>query len=342
MGTQEPPHSPHMLEEVIKLFSKKVTLGIYKPSDSSYHSHCFCVKKKSGALHIVYDLQALNAVTICNSSIPPIPDQVIESMAGRSCYSMLDLYSGYNQHLLDISSRNLTTIQSPVGAIQLTVVPQGWTSAIAIFYSDVVFILESKIPDPAMSFLDNASIKGPATRYKLEDGGYKTAPANSQICHFIWEHTNDVHCILHCFLCAGTTISAKKLFLVVPEVTILGHKCNYEGHIPDDSKIAKVCDWPECKNLSDVCTFLGLAGYMCIWIKNYSTITCPLVNLTHKDTSFTWHPKYKQAMQSLKSAIVQSSALVSINYTTDHAIYLSVDSSMHGVGWILVQDCPDS
>jgi len=46
-------------------------------------------------------------------------------------------------------------------------------------------------------------------------------------------------------------------------------------------------------------------------------------------------------MQSLKSAIVQSSALISINYTTDRTVYLSVDSSVCSVGWILTQDCPD-
>jgi len=32
---------------------------------------------------------------------------------------------------------------------------------------------------------------------------------------------------------------AKKLCVAVLEVVILGHKCNYEGRVPDDSKIAK-------------------------------------------------------------------------------------------------------
>ena len=112
--------------------------------------------------------------------------------------------------------------------------------------------------------MDDTGIKGPPTRYETEDGGYETLPANPQIRHFVWEHLNDVHCIFHRFLCAGTTISAKKIAIAVPEVTILGHKCNYEGHIPDDSKISKIRDWPDCKNLSDVHAFLGITGYMCI------------------------------------------------------------------------------
>ena len=45
-------------------------------------------------------------------------------------------------------------------------------------------------------------------------------------------------------------------------------------------------------------------------------------------------------MGLLKTAIVESSALISIDYATDHAVYLLVDSSVCGVGWILAQDSP--
>jgi hypothetical protein len=58
------------------------------------------VKKKS----LVHNLQPLNTVTVRNSGIPPIPDQVIEVMAGCSCYTMLDLFVGYNHCTLDVSS----------------------------------------------------------------------------------------------------------------------------------------------------------------------------------------------------------------------------------------------
>jgi len=254
---------------------------------------------------------------------------------------MLDLFSSYDHHTLDPASHDLTTVQSPIGAQRLTTVPQGWTRAVPIFHANVTFILKPEIPDPTQPFMDDSTIKGPQTRYETEDSGYKTIPANPQIRRFIWEHVNNVHRILHRFLCAGATILAKKIFIAVPEVVILGHKCNYEGCVPDDSKIAKIRDWPNCKNLSDVRAFLGIAGYMRIWIKNFSTIAWPLVDLTRKGAPFVWQEEHEQAMQSLKSAIVHSSALISIDYSTDHAVYLSVDSSVRGVGWILVQDCSD-
>jgi len=335
------PIPPGMLADVIKIFREKIAAGVYKPSDSSYRSHWFCVYKKSGALRLVHDLQPLNAVTIRNSRVLPIPDQVIESMAGRLCYTMLNIFVGYDHRTLDIASRDLTTVQSPSGAVRLTTLPTGWTDALAIFHADIIFILEPKIPDPALPFIDDTTIKGPKTCYEIEGGGYETILANPQIRRFMWEHLSDIHCIFHQFLCAGATISATKLFIAVPAVTILGHKCNYEGRIPDDSKIDRIRNWPSCKNLTDVRAFLGIAGYMRIWIKDFSSIARPLTDLTRKGTPFTWETPHEQAMQAIKTAIIESSALISIDYTTDHAVYLSVDSSIRGVGWILAQDCPD-
>jgi hypothetical protein len=256
------PIPPGILEKVTKLFKEKIAAGVYECSDASYCSCWFYIKKKNGSLQLIHDLQPLNTITISNLGIPPVPDQVIESMAGRSCYTILDLFVGYDHRTLDILSHDLTTIQSPLGCIRLTCLPQGWTGAVMIFHGDILFILEPEILDTAMPFVDDTSIKGPATCYKTEDGGYETIPANLQIRHFIWEHLNDIHHILHHFLCTGATVSAKKITIAIPEVTILGHKCNYEGRIPDNSKIAKICDWPKCKSLTDICAFLSIAGYM--------------------------------------------------------------------------------
>jgi len=46
-------------------------------------------------------------------------------------------------------------------------------------------------------------------------------------------------------------------------------------------------------------------------------------------------------MQALKDAITTSPALISIDYSSDLAVYLSIDLSWRGVGWIIAQDCAD-
>lgn len=336
------PIPPGILDDVIQIFKDKFAAGVYEHSDASYRSRWFTVKKKNGALRIVHDLQPLNAVTIRNSGVPPLTDQLIESMAGRSCYTMLDLFVGYDHRTLDISSRDLTTVQSPLGAVRLTSLPMGWTNAVAIFHEDVTFILEPEIPHVAWPFVDDCSIKGPATRSETSNGGYETIPENPGIRKFIWQHLVDVHRILHRLSCAGATVSANKLFIAVPEVIILGHKCNYEGRVPDDSKIARIRDWPTCKSLTDVRAFLGTTGFMRIWIKNYSALARPLVNLTRKGQVFAWTEEHDHAMQALKRAIIHSPALISIDYSSHRPVYLGIDSSSRGVGWILSQECLDN
>jgi hypothetical protein len=165
-----------IVDNVIDLFKKKIAAGVYEPSDTSYRSHWFCVKKKNGSLHIVHDLQPLNAITIRNAAVPPFVDQFVEGMAACACYSMLDLFVSYNHRSLDISSCDLTTFQSPLGTFRCTVLPQGSTNAVAIFHGDVTFLLEPEMPHVAKPFLDDTAIRGLASHFETPDGGMKPFP----------------------------------------------------------------------------------------------------------------------------------------------------------------------
>ncbi len=46
-------------------------------------------------------------------------------------------------------------------------------------------------------------------------------------------------------------------------------------------------------------------------------------------------------MEDLKSAIINNSALIPIDYTSNRPAFLAIDSSWHAVGWILSQQCED-
>ena len=60
-----------------------------------------------------YDLQSINTVTIHNTAVPLFVNQFVKGMAACACYSMLNLYVGYNHCILDVSSCDLTTSQTP-------------------------------------------------------------------------------------------------------------------------------------------------------------------------------------------------------------------------------------
>ena len=131
------------MDNIINLFKQKVAARVYKPSNASYRSPWFCIKKKNGSLHIAHDLQPLNVVTICNTAIPPFVDQFMESMAMQACYAMLSLFVSYNYQALNVASCNLTSFQTPLGAFRCMVLPQGvmlrshWTSTATC---DVLFV----------------------------------------------------------------------------------------------------------------------------------------------------------------------------------------------------------
>ena len=104
LGAKEHSHSLRNPSKVIQIFKDKYPVGVYEHSDASYHSHWFYIEKKSRALRLIHNLQPLNTITIRSSGVPPITNQVIEAMAGHSCYLMLNLFVGYNHRTLNIAS----------------------------------------------------------------------------------------------------------------------------------------------------------------------------------------------------------------------------------------------
>ena len=94
---------------------------------------------------------------------------------------MFDLYVGYDEQMLAVSSRDYTTFQTPFGALRLVTLPMGWTNSVLIFHDDVTFVLKEEIPHITVPYIDNVPIKGPKTRYELEGGGYETIPGNPPV-----------------------------------------------------------------------------------------------------------------------------------------------------------------
>ena len=95
-----------------------------------------------------------------------------------------------------LSSRDLTTFQTPFGALRLVTLPMGWTNSVPIFHDDVTYILSGEIPEYTVPYIDDVPIRGPATRYELPSRGYEVLAENPGIRRFVWEHMNTVNRIL--------------------------------------------------------------------------------------------------------------------------------------------------
>jgi hypothetical protein len=97
-----------------------------------------------------------------------------EQFAGRSCGATLDLYVGYDERLIAETSRDLTTFQTPFGALRLVTLPIRWTGSVPVFHDDVTYILQPEIPHLTIPYIDDVPVKGPISRYLGEDGKYET------------------------------------------------------------------------------------------------------------------------------------------------------------------------
>src|SRR3954451_21532765 len=68
----------------------------------------------------------------------------------------------------------------------------------------------------------------------------------------------------------------------------------------DTSKIAAIRDWETPANVGQVRSFHGLAGFYRRFVKDFSTIACPLNELTKKNVLFVWGKAQQHAFDELK------------------------------------------
>jgi hypothetical protein len=154
--------------------------------------------------------------------------------------------------MLTVESCNLTTFQMPLGTFRLTSIPMGWSNSVPIFHADITYMLQDKIPNVTIPFLDDAPIKGLLTQYEQPADFHETHPDNPGIRRFVWEHFQNLNCVVQHIKYVGCAWLGPKAFLCVPKTLIVGHMCCYKGRRAADSKVDKIRNWGPCNNLSEV------------------------------------------------------------------------------------------
>lgn len=329
---------PAIYDEVCRVIKRKIDAGVYEPSNSSYRSRWFCVVKKDGkSLRLVHSLEPLNRVTIAHSGLPPAAEELATHFSGRACNGILDLYVGYDERQLAESSRDLTTFQTPFGALRLVTLPMGWTNSVPIFHDDVTYILAEEIPEHTVPYIDDVPIRGPATRYELPSGGYETINGNSGIRRFVWEHMTTVNRILQRMKYAGGTFSGPKTTICADKIVIVGFDCSYMGRRPTTDAIGVILRWGPCKDATEIRSFLGTAVRCRNHIPNFVIMATPLYQMCKKNVPFEWGPEQQTAQDNLKEAIKNSLHTRNPKFPSTQPLVLAVDTSWQAVGYYIYQ-----
>jgi hypothetical protein len=187
---------------------------------------------------------------------------------------MLDLYVGYDEQLIAETSQDYTTFQTPFGALRLVTLPMGWTNSVPIFHDDVTFILQAEIPHVTIPYINDVPIKGPTTTYQNVDNSYETIPENPGICRFVWEHFQNLNRVVQRMKYCGGTFSSPKLFLCVPEIFVLGHRCTPEGRLPDESRVSAIRKWDHANPSLKFTLFLV---WLALFGSSLKTSLCALI-----------------------------------------------------------------
>jgi hypothetical protein len=117
------------------------------------------------------------------------------------------------------------------------------------------------------------------------------------------------------------------------EVSFLGHII-FEGGISiDPSKVKDVLSWNTLQNVSDIRSFLGLAGYYRRFIEGFSKISKPMMELLAKGNTFESMPRHETSFQELKKRLTTAPVLTMSDMEKPFSIYC--DASGQGVGCVL-------
>ena len=100
-----------------------------------------------------------------------------------------------------------------------------------------MFILKDEILNITFSYINDVLIKESLIKYELLDNMYETISKNPNINQFIWEHLNNINHILQRIKVIEGTFFEVKLVIVVLEVVIVDHTCNYSDCVLDVDRI---------------------------------------------------------------------------------------------------------
>ena len=120
------------------------------------------------------------------------------------------------------------------------------------------------------------------------------------------------------------------------EVSFLGHIVSEEGIRVDPKKIEVIIEWKPQRNVPEVRSFLGLAGYYRRFVKGFLMTVAPMTRLVQKNVRFEWSEKCQASFEKLKAFLTEASVLTQPTYGKEYVIFS--DASLNGLGCVIMQE----
>ncbi|KAL0349651.1 UNVERIFIED_CONTAM: Retrovirus-related Pol polyprotein from transposon.6 [Sesamum radiatum] len=262
--------APLELKELKTQLEELLDKGFIRPSISPWGAPVLFIKKKDGSIRLCIDYRQLNRITIKNKYPLPRIDDLLDQLKGATVFSKIDLRSGYWQLRVEEGSIPKTAFRTRYGHYEFVVMPFGLTNAPAAFLSLMNKTLQLFLDQFVIVFIDDILIYSSSRE----------------------EHEQHLRAVLQILREKQLYAKFSKCEFWMEEIAFLGHVVSKEGGVqPDPAKVKAIMDWEPPKNVSEVRSFLGLAGYYRRFVKDFSVVAKPLTNLLKKNAPFNWNDK---------------------------------------------------
>ena len=307
----------HLKAKVIAKLNSMIDQRILKripPGGSKWASPIVVVRKPDGDVRICSDYKVGVNDKLCSDSYPlPRIETAFAALAGMKHFAKLDLAAAYNQIELEEDSKEITTINTPIGLLQWTRLPFGVKTASAQFQRAIESVVGLDIPN-VIIYQDDIAV-----------GGKDEAELEHRVRLLIEKLRN-----------AGMKINEKKCVFKTQKLSFLGHIVSAEKMSPDPKLVSKILSIKPPTDRKTLSSFLGMINYYGRYIKNLSDLIEPLAALKEKGVDFKWTIRQQEAFQKIKEIL--SSEPVIRPFDVTKQIELTTDASENAIGAILSQE----
>ncbi|KAH0358938.1 hypothetical protein KCU65_g10168, partial [Aureobasidium melanogenum] len=307
------PMSKVQLKTLKEWLEENLRKGFIRPSSSPASSPVLFVAKPDGSLRLCMDYRGLNAVSEKDRYPLPLTKETLNSLKGMKYFSKIDIVAAFNNIRIKKGLEYLTAFRTKLGLFESLVMPFGLTGAPATWQRFMNDLLRPYIDLFCQVYLDDILIYSKTRK----------------------EHENHLRQILEVLRQNKLYAKPSKCEFFKTEVIYLGFILGVDGIRMDPAKVETIVNWQPPKNVTDVKSFTGFAGFYRRWIKDFSRILAPITALERKNTKFEWTPKCQQAFDFLKEAFTREPVLKHFDW--DKPAILETDASDYVCAGVLSQ-----
>jgi hypothetical protein len=201
----------------------------------------------------------------------------LDELSGSTIFTKIDLRSGYHQIRMKPGDEWKTAFKTKFGLYEWLVMPFGLTNAPSTLIRLMNEVLRSFIGKFVVVYFDDILIYSKS----------------------LDEHSEHLRAVFGALREARLFANLEKCTFCTDRVAFLGYVMTPQGIEVDEVKIEAIKSWLIPATLTQLRSFLGLAGFCRCFVRDFSTIAATPNDLTKKGVPFYWGAAQEHSFNTL-------------------------------------------